>query len=98
MQYLVKEKASSYCEWKGRAEYYGVVVADKSAKKAAWSYPNPRAPFQVIKNHFAFYAGLMDACYVQGERVEPQPGGYYGGWITKDIVGPFKGEPGTQGW
>jgi hypothetical protein len=52
----------------------------------------------VIKNYVAFYAGLMDACYVDGEKVMPQPGGFYGGWITKNIVGPFKGEPGTMGW
>jgi uncharacterized protein (DUF427 family) len=98
MQYLVKEKESSYCEWKGRAEYYSLVIGDKRAENAAWSYPHPAAPFVSIKDHFAFYAGPMDACYVDGERVEPQPGGFYGGWITKDIVGPFKGEPGTLGW
>jgi uncharacterized protein (DUF427 family) len=98
MQYLVKEKGGSYCEWKGRAEYYSVVVAKKRAENAAWTYPNPTAPFESIKDHFAFYAGPMDACYVGGERVVPQPGGFYGGWITKDIVGPFKGEPGTLGW
>jgi len=98
MQYLVKETETSYCEWKGRAEYYSVVMDNKRAEKAAWSYPDPTAPFLAIKNHFAFYAGLMDACYVDGEHVMPQPGGFYGGWITKDIVGPFKGEPGTLGW
>jgi uncharacterized protein (DUF427 family) len=98
MQYLVKEKESSYCEWKGRAEYYSLVVGDKRAEKSAWSYPNPTASFAPIKDHFAFYAGPMDACYVDEELVLPQPGGFYGGWITKDIVGPFKGELGTMGW
>jgi uncharacterized protein (DUF427 family) len=98
MHYLVKEKKSSYCEWKGRAEYYSVVVGNRRTEKVTWSYPNPSAAFKSIKGHFAFYAGPMDVCYVDGERVVPQPGGFYGGWITKDILGPFKGEPGTQGW
>jgi uncharacterized protein (DUF427 family) len=65
MQYLFKEKENSYCEWKGRAEYYSVIVNNTRAEKAAWSYPNPTASFASIKNHFAFYAGLMDACYNQ---------------------------------
>ncbi len=88
----------SWCEWKGQAEYYTVVVGGRRAEAAAWYYANPTPAFAAIKNYVAFYAGPMDACYVDGEKVTPQPGEFYGGWITHDIVGPFKGEPGTGGW
>jgi len=98
MSYLVRAPGRSFCEWKGRAAYYTVVVEGRKAERAAWYYPDPRSGFQSIRDHVAFYAGLMDACYVDGERVRPQPGGFYGGWITSDVVGPFKGEPGTAGW
>jgi uncharacterized protein (DUF427 family) len=98
MDYLSKAEGSSLCEWKGLAVYYDVTVAGKRAKRAAWSYPEPTHAFASIMDHVAFYPALMDACYVDGEKVTPQPGGFYGGWITKDIVGPFKGGPGTQGW
>ncbi len=98
MAYLLPSAGSSWCEWKGRASYYDVVVDDRKAERTAWTYHEPRERFESIRNHVAFYAGPMDACYVAGERVRPQPGGFYGGWITDDIVGPFKGEPGTRGW
>lgn len=98
MEYLVKTSHSSFCEWKGRACYYNIVVGEKQAVNAAWFYPNPTPAFASIKDYVAFYASLMDACYVDGEKVEPQPGDFYGGWITKDIVGPFKGGAGTWGW
>ena len=98
MDYLSRASASSFCEWKGKAIYYDVSVDGKRAERAAWSYPDPTPAFRAITDHLAFYPALMDACYVDGERVKPQPGGFYGGWITSDIVGPFKGEPGTQGW
>lgn len=88
----------SFCEWKGQAGYYDVRVGDKTAANAAWYYPQPTPAFAAIKDHVAFYAGPMDACTVDGELVQPQPGQFYGGWITRDIVGPFKGEPGTWGW
>jgi uncharacterized protein (DUF427 family) len=88
----------SYCEWKGEAGYYTVTVGDQEAASAAWYYPRPTEPFAAIANFVAFYAGRMEACLVNGERVRPQPGGFYGGWITDDVVGPFKGEPGTMGW
>ena len=68
------------------------------AEKVAWTYPRPTPSFQAIKDHLAFYAWAMDQCFVDGELVWPQPGNFYGGWITDDIVGPFKGEPGTMGW
>jgi uncharacterized protein (DUF427 family) len=98
MQYLTLVLGSSFCEWKGEAIYYSVVVNGKRAEKCVWSYPKPSRSFQLIKDHLAFYAAPMDACYVAQELVIPQPGGFYGGWITSDIVGPFKGDPGTWGW
>jgi uncharacterized protein (DUF427 family) len=97
-EYLVPAAGSSVCEWKGRADYHTVVVGNRRAERAAWSYPEPRTGYEAIRGHLAFYAGPMDACTVGGERVEPQPGGFYGGWITSDIVGPFKGGPGSMGW
>ena len=93
---LVRVPGTSLCEWKGQAVYYDVVSGEKRAERAAWGYPDPTASFAAIKDHLAFYAGPMDACYVDDERVVPQPGGFYGGWITSEIVGPFKGEPGTM--
>lgn len=95
----VSNSMSSFCEWKGRANYYTIEVNGKRAENAAWYYSKPTEPeFSTIKDHVAFYARLMDECRVDGERVTPQPGQFYGGWITKDVVGPFKGEPGTMGW
>ena len=98
MEHLSPAPGSSLCEWKGRARYYTVEVGERRAERAAWSYPEPRPEFESIRDHVAFYAGPMDACYVDDERVRPQPGGFYGGWITDDVVGPFKGGPGTVGW
>jgi uncharacterized protein (DUF427 family) len=89
---------SSWCEWKGQAAYFDVVAGGRVAEKAAWGYPHPTPPFAVLTGHVAFFAGRMDACYLDDELVTPQPGPFYGGWITSDVVGPFKGEPGTQGW
>lgn len=88
----------SWCEWKGRARYWTVRAGDRVAQRVAWSYPDPIAPFAAIRDHLAFYASPMDGCFVGGERVLPQPGGFYGGWITADLAGPFKGEPGSMGW
>lgn len=98
MQYLLPDDGRSFCEWKGEARYYSVVVGNKRIERVAWTYPKPTASFASLKDHIAFYAAPMDACLVDGEKVRPQPGNFYGGWITKDIVGPFKGEPGTMGW
>lgn len=97
-EYLHEIPARAWCEWKGEARYYDVVVGDRRAPRAAWTYPTPSHGFESIAHHLAFYAALMDACLVDGERARPQPGGFYGGWITANIVGPFKGEPGTAGW
>ena len=98
MEYLTPATGTSWCEWKGPASYYTLTVGDKQVRNVAWYYPRPTPGFAPIKNHVAFYAAPMDACFVAGERVIPQPGQFYGGWITSDIVDPFKGEPGTMGW
>ncbi len=98
MAYLVPVSGGSWCEWKGQASYYTVEVDGRRAERVAWAYPKPTAAFKPLKDYIAFYAAPMDACYVDGERVKPQPGNFYGGWVTDDIVGPFKGEPGTMGW
>lgn len=97
-EYLTRTERSSFCEWKGAASYYTVRVGDHEARDAAWFYPNPTDAFAAIKDYVAFYPGRMDACYVDDERVESQPGDFYGGWITREITGPFKGAPGTWGW
>ncbi len=98
MQYFSPAAGASWCEWKGPAKYYTLTVGDHREEAVAWYYPNPTPDFMALRNYVALYAGRMDACYVDGERVIPQPGGFYGGWITSNIVGPFKGEPGTMGW
>ncbi|MGC9502143.1 DUF427 domain-containing protein [Baaleninema sp.] len=97
-EYLVKTARASFCEWKGSAGYYTVKVGDKTAENAAWFYANPTPAFASLRGYVAFYPSRMEACYVDDERVQAQAGDFYGGWITKDIVGPFKGEPGTWGW
>ena len=96
--YLLPASGNSWCEWKGSAAYFDVVVQSQIARRAAWTYTRPTAKFAPIKDHVAFYAWAMDRCLVDGEKVRPQPGKFYGGWITNDIVGPFKGETGTSGW
>ena len=98
MQYLTRTARSSFCEWKGEASYYTITVGDKNAPNAAWFYPQPTVAFAAIKDYVAVYPSLMEACLVDGERVQAQAGDFYGGWITSAIVGPFKGEPGTWGW
>jgi uncharacterized protein (DUF427 family) len=97
-EYLVPAPGRSYCEFKGTAGYYTVKVADREAAKVAWFYPDPTPEFEGIRDYVAFYAAPMDACLVDGVAVTPQPGGFYGGWVTPDVVGPFKGEPGTAWW
>lgn len=91
MEYLTPTQRATFCEWKGTASYYTIKVAGKTLPNAAWYYPRPNAEYADLKDYVAFYPGLMEACYVNGEPVQPQPGDFYGGWITKDIVGPFKG-------
>jgi len=89
---------SSFCEWKGRASYWNLRQDSRIARRGAWSYADPVIEFLAIKDHLAVYADRVDACFVGDERVTPQPGGFYGGWITANLIGPFKGAPGTAGW
>ncbi|MGD8427204.1 MAG: DUF427 domain-containing protein [Balneolaceae bacterium] len=98
MECLQKISGTTYCEWKGKAHYYDVIVGDRIAEKAAWYYPEPKDRFSDIANYVAFYAHKMDACFVDEEKVRGQYGGFYGGWITSKVVGPFKGQPGSVGW
>jgi uncharacterized protein (DUF427 family) len=95
---LERAKGASYCEWKGRAHYFSVTGGDTVAHEGAWGYDDPSPAFSPIRGHVAFYAGRMDECTVGGEVVVPQPGGFYGGWITARVVGPFKGGAGSRGW
>ena len=94
---LEQASGASWCEWKGQARYWTIIAGDQRLERAAWSYPLPSASFEPIRDHLAFYPARL-ACWVGGIRVEPQPGRFYGGWITPEVVGPFKGEPGTEGW
>jgi uncharacterized protein (DUF427 family) len=98
IEHLWPSDGGSWCEWKGRASYYDVAVGDLVAPKAGWYYTDPTPPFRDLRGYVAFYPSKMDACFVNGERVEAQEGDFYGGWVTANIVGPFKGGPGTWGW
>ena len=98
MEYLTSTTQSSFCEWKGTASYYTITVGKKSVPNGAWYYKQPSERYSELANHVAFYPGKMDACYVDGERVQAQAGDFYGGWVTNEIVGPFKGGAGTWGW
>ena len=88
----------TFCEWKGTASYFDVSAGGRRAARAAWTYRDPRPGYEEIRDAIAFYPGRMDACFVDDERVVAQQGDFYGGWITSDVVGPFKGERGTSGW
>ena len=87
----------SFCEWKGQASYFDLCSENAKIARAAWSYENPTDEFKRIAGYISFYPELL-ACYVGGERVRPQTGGFYGGWVTSEIAGPFKGVPGTGDW
>jgi uncharacterized protein (DUF427 family) len=102
---LEASSGSSFCEWKGQARYANLRVAQHTSRNAAWSYPNPTPGFKAIKDFVALYSSSVlilpeDGCFIAGERVRPQPGGFYGGWITTDVLGPFKGDPNfnSHGW
>jgi uncharacterized protein (DUF427 family) len=97
-EFLRPSRRRTYCEFKGQASYYDLVVAGREVKEVAWYYPEPNARFEAIRDHLAFYPGRVDAAWVGDEQVTPQEGDFYGGWITSDIEGPFKGAPGTGGW
>lgn len=95
---LRRASGTSFCEWKGVAAYWDVVVGGATLASVGWSYPSPSAPFAMLTDHVAFYAAPFDRCTVDGETVTPQPGGFYGGWITSAVSGPFKGVPGSRFW
>ena len=95
---MIGVAGSSHCEWKGTARYFDVTAGDRTAHRAAWGYDRPSPGYEPLAGCVAFYARPMDRCSVNGEVVLPQPGAFYGGWITASIVGPFKGELGTMGW
>ena len=92
------QAGASWCEWKGAADYYDLVVGDDVLPAVAWTYPTPSKGFEALLDHVALYPGRVDRCTVDDEVVEPQPGSFYGGWITSRVTGPFKGSPGTSGW
>jgi uncharacterized protein (DUF427 family) len=95
---LVAVGGGSFCEWKGSASYFDVVAGGKTLARAAWGYPEPiDDSFAMLAGCVAFYAALLD-CFVDDERARPQAGGFYGGWITSELCGPFKGDPGTSRW
>lgn len=96
--HLERSIRTSFCEWKGVASYWSVRVGDRVAKDAGWSYPAPDPGFEEIRDYLSFYPRRMDACWVGETRVTPQPGYYYGGWVTPDLTGPFKGIPGSEAW
>ena len=95
---LVPASGRSFCEWKGVATSFDVVSGGLTRSKVAWTYEAPNDAFAAITRFVAFYAGPMDACFVDDEPVTPQPGGFYGGWITRNLIGPFKGAAGTNDW
>ena len=94
---LQRSSGASHCEWKGHATHWNVASELRKASDAAWSYEDPYPEFARIRNYVSFYPSRV-SCWIEDERVSPQPGGYYGGWVTPEIVGPFKGEPGTEQW
>ena len=98
MAYLRLSSSQTVCKWKGVACYWSLQVGKRMALDVAWSYPHPKERYEVIRDYLAFYPGRVDACYVGKEKVKPQPGEFYGGWITSKILGPFKGGPETEFW
>jgi uncharacterized protein (DUF427 family) len=95
---MIPSPRRTTCEWKGEAGYWTFRDGDREIRDVAWSYDAPKPAFESIRGHLAFYAGRVDEAWVGDERARPQPGRFYGGWVTSRIVGPFKGEPGSEGW
>jgi uncharacterized protein (DUF427 family) len=95
---LVPVDGNTFCEFKGVASYFDLVVGDERIERAAWTYENPSPGFDSLAGKVALYASRVDECRVGDEVVIPQEGDFYGGWITRNIEGPFKGAPGTRGW
>ncbi len=97
MNAIERAEGGSLCEWKGQAVYWTVATPSQRLERVGWSYPDPFPGFEAIRDYFAFYPAHLD-CFVDGIRVLPQPGRFYGGWVTPELVGPFKGEPGSERW
>jgi len=95
---LIAVGRQSFCEWKGNATYFDVEAGGRTEAAAAWTYRDPSPGFSALRDFVSLYPGRMDACFLGDERVRAQPGDFYGGWITADITGPFKGGAGTRGW
>jgi uncharacterized protein (DUF427 family) len=95
---LSSSDQTSHCEWKGIARYFDASIKGEIFRDVAWSYANPTKNFQILKNYIAFYCAPFENCWVDDEKVVPQPGQFYGGWITSRLAGPFKGIPGSQFW
>lgn len=95
---LIPAIGGSLCEWKGTARYFDVMGGGQTARRAGWCYDRPTARFLMIAGYVAFYPALMDACFVAGEKVMPQPGDFYGGWLTANLDGIAKGARGTEHW
>jgi uncharacterized protein (DUF427 family) len=98
MDLLVPSPHRTVCEWKGEAGYWSLRSGTRDVSNVAWSYEDPKPGFEAITGHLAFYASKVDEAWLGDERATPQPGRFYGGWVTSRIVGPFKGEPGSEGW
>jgi uncharacterized protein (DUF427 family) len=98
MDRLAPSPHHSVCEWKGDASYYRYATARRTIENVAWTYPQPKPGYEAVRDHLAFYGGRVDEAWVGDERATPQPGHFYGGWVTARIVGPIKGEPGSSGW
>ena len=98
MDWMRQTAHGSFCEWKGHARYFSLILNGREVENVAWSYKSPTERFAAIAGYLAFYPSRVDACFVDDERVTAQDGDFYGGWITSKIIGPFKGAPGTLGW
>ncbi|QUL39516.1 DUF427 domain-containing protein [Erythrobacter sp. JK5] len=98
MDHLQPNSRRTICEWKGQARYWDVMIDGERIEAAAWSYPDPTPAFAAIKDCLAFYPEPFDRCLIDGEAITPQPGGFYGGWISRYEAGPFKGVPGSRFW
>ena len=98
MAHLEPSQHRSLCEWKGQARYFDIVIGDARIRNGAWCYSDPTPPFEPIRGYLAFYPDPLDRCLVDGEKITPQPGEFYGGWISRFEAGPFKGGPGSRFW
>ncbi len=98
LEVMVASALRTVCEWKGVAEYADLVVGDAIVREAAWTYPRPTTAFAALANHWAFYAQKADQCFIDDEQVISNEGSFYGGWVTVNVTGPFKGAPGTSHW